>query len=191
MNLLADNLVLLRKEMSSLRSEVKVRRQEKPSGHSDSWLELQGAHNASKLNNVVNNHFILVSPPRERHPAPVRQQMRSPAAIVSQTVPVTLSTLRTQEESRRGAAAQYVELEKESSFGNISGELDMAKRSVKSGRERTGGVDARHVYDKWPQEACYIGPESETRPLRRAYSSPVGFRYHFYSFRGAKRSHSI
>ena len=65
---------------------------------------------------------------------------------MSQTVPVTLSTLKTQEESRRRAAAQYVELEKESSIGNISGELNMAKRSVKSGRERTGGDGARRVY---------------------------------------------
>ena len=69
--------------------------------------------------------------------------------------------LRTQEDSRRRAAAQYVELERESSIGNISGELNMAKRSVKSGRERTGGDDARCVYVKWPQEACYIGPEKK------------------------------
>ena len=35
----------------------------------------------------------------------------------------------------------------------------MGKRSVKSGRERTGGDDARRIYVKWPQEACFIGPE--------------------------------
>ena len=72
MNLLADNLVLLRNEMSSMKSELKVLRQEKSTDHSDSWLKLQGAHNASKLNNVIHNDFISVSPPKAvRQPVPV------------------------------------------------------------------------------------------------------------------------
>ena len=155
MNLLADNLVLLRKEMANLRSEVKVLRQDKQSGHSDSWMELQGVHNAS-LNTVAHNDILSVSPPRV---APLPRQTRSQPDTLVQPVPVTINTLRTNEDGRRRAAAQYSQLERESSIANCSGELNMGKRSVKSGRERTGGDDARCIYVKWPQEACFIGPE--------------------------------
>ena len=113
---------------------------------------LQGAHNASKLNNVIHNDSISVSPPRPvSQPLPVGQQTRSQAASVQQNVPVK------HQDSRRRAAAQYVELEKEANIGNISGELNIAGKSV---RERTGGGDDTHcMYVKWHQETCYIGSE--------------------------------
>ena len=154
MNLLADNLVLLRKEMADLRSEVKVIRQNKPS-HSDSWLELQGVHNAS-LNNVNQND--LISAPLSRVP-PLPQQTRSQSQVMPPPAPVTVNTLRSNEYGRRTATAQYEQLERDSTTANCSGDFNLGKRSVKSGRERTGGDDARRIYVKWPQEACFIGPE--------------------------------
>lgn len=86
MNFLADNLALLCQEMSSIKLELKVLRQDKESSHSDSWLQLLGAHNNSRLNNVQNK-FVSISPPR---PAAVFQQMWLQPVIPQQTVLVTL-----------------------------------------------------------------------------------------------------
>ena len=32
------------------------------------------------------------------------------------------------------------------------------KQSLKSGRDRIGGSDHSGIFEKWPQEACFIGP---------------------------------
>ena len=34
-----------------------------------------------------------------------------------------------------------------------------SRLSLKSGRERTAGSDHKRIYVKWPQEACFIGPD--------------------------------
>ena len=107
LNFLADTMVILHKNMQSMQSELQVIHQERHVHHSDSWQQLQGIHDSSRINNVNN---VLLS---------------------------------------------------DSSGDGSSGDLNIInhKRSVKSGRDRTGADDSRRVYVKWPQEACFIGPE--------------------------------
>ena len=98
------------------------------------------------------------SPPRLE---PVRQPTLVQPVVHPQTF--TLNTLRTHEDSRRRVAAYYADLEKEASFlkDGSSGDLSNIshKRSVKSGRDRTGADDIRLVYMKRPRAAYFFGPE--------------------------------
>lgn len=157
LNFLADTMAILHKNMQSMQAELVVMREDRVAAHSDSWQQLQGIHDSSRLNNVNNNAILSQSPP-------IVQTARQPARMqlepISQTV--TLNTLRTQEDCRRKGVAQYAELEKEAAIGDGStGEFHdiNSKRSVRSGRDRTGVDDSRRIYVKWPQEACFIGPD--------------------------------
>lgn len=143
--------------MQSMQSELLIMREERQGAHSDSWQQLQGIHDNSRLNNVNTNAMLSHSPHRSH---PVRQPARVQPELPPQTV--TLNTLRTQEDCRRKGVSQYVDLEREASIGDGStGDLNNinSKRSVRSGRDRTGVDDSRRIYVKWPQEACYIGAD--------------------------------
>ena len=92
--------------MQSMQSELQVLRQEWHVNHSDSWQQLQGIHDTSRLNNV-NNVVLSDWPPR-------LEQERQPTRVqpVAHPQTVTLYTLRTHEDSRRRAAAHYANLER-------------------------------------------------------------------------------
>ena len=51
----------------------------------------------------------------------------------------------------------YRQLE-EDADENISGEFS-GKHSLKNGLDCIGGADHKRIYVRWPQEACFIGPD--------------------------------
>lgn len=63
LNFLADTMAILYKNMQSMQSELWVLPQERCGNHSDSWQQLQGIHDSSRLNNV-NNVVLSDLPPR-------------------------------------------------------------------------------------------------------------------------------
>ena len=67
-------------------------------------------------------------------------------------------TLRSQHSLKAKAANQYAHLEGMAVEDPNQGESS-SRLSLKSGRERTAGSDQKRIYVKWPQEACFIGPD--------------------------------
>ena len=148
LNFLADTstMTILHKNMQSMQFELRVLRKEQRGNHSESWQQLQ-IHDSSRLNNV-NNVILSDSPPRLE---PVRQLTHMQPVIPPQTV--MLNTLRTHEDS---CSRSPVRQPRESRNGT-AGDLNniSIRRSVKSGRDRTGADASCRVTSNGPARGIF------------------------------------